>query len=72
MNGLTDKLKNTTSDVDLPYSHFEYAVTILLQCFLDVPKGKIQGDSSLVNDVAKIFVPAFISTVQCMQSQGNF
>jgi hypothetical protein len=39
--------------------------------FLHVPKRKNQGDSGLMNDLARIPVPAALSIAQCRQSQGT-
>jgi hypothetical protein len=39
--------------------------------FLQHPKENHEGHSGLVNDLTRTVVPAFISIVQCKQSQGN-
>jgi hypothetical protein len=79
MHGLTYTLKNADW-CRLRKSHFESATAVPLQYplskhipnFSDVHKGKYQGDSGLVNNLARILAPAFLSITQFRQSQGNF
>jgi hypothetical protein len=59
------------------YSHFECNAAVPLKSallkhapiFLDIPEKSNQGNSSPVNDSAKILVPFFLSTAQYWQSQ---
>jgi hypothetical protein len=79
MHGLMDALKNASSVVDqgtailLCCSSFSVVSTVeAYTTFLGVLKENNQGDEGLMNSLARLLLPAFLSIAHCRLSQGNF
>jgi hypothetical protein len=55
------------------YSHSSaVSTTEAYTNFLNVPKGNNEGDSGLLNNLARILVLAFLPITQCRQSHVDF